>query len=153
VFAVASDGRTMSNWWDQASGWAGWFHVQGGISSPGGAGSQVTAIARYAGHLDLFTVGTDNRVYSAWWDQSNGWHGWFPIGTLSCRPGSVVNVVARYADHLDLFWRGSFRAEELHDGLATVQAGARTFEATVMEYGLIARSPTREHIPQSTNQV
>ena len=48
--------------------------------------------ARYAGHLDLFTVGTDNRVYSAWWDVSSGWHGWFPIGTLVCRPGSTVNV-------------------------------------------------------------
>ncbi len=103
VFAVASDGRTMSNWWDQASGWAGWFQVQGGVASGGGAGSPVTAVARYAGHLDLFTVGTDNRVYSAWWDVSSGWHGWFPIGSLQGRPGSVVNVVARYSDHLDLF--------------------------------------------------
>lgn len=107
VFAVASDGRTMSNWWDQASGWAGWFNVQGGITSPGGAGSPVTAVARYAGHLDLFTVGTDNRVYSAWWDRGSGWHPWFPIGSLLCRPGSTVNVVSRYSDHLDLFTTAS----------------------------------------------
>ncbi|MCC2643929.1 MAG: putative secreted metalloprotease [Nitrospira sp.] len=103
VFAVASDGRTMSNWWDQSTGWAGWFHVQGGISSPGGSGSPVTAVARYAHHLDLFTVGTDNRVYSAWWDITNGWHGWFPIGNLQCRSGSTVNVVSRNSNHLDLF--------------------------------------------------
>lgn len=107
VFAVAGNGRTMSTWWDQASGWAGWFHVQGGISSPGGAGSPVTAVARYAGHLDLFTIGTDNRVYSAWWDVGNGWHPWFPIGNLHCRPGSTVNVVSRYNDHLDLFTTAS----------------------------------------------
>ena len=107
VFAVATDGRTMSNWWDQATGWAGWFHVQGGISSPGGPGSPVTAVARYAGHLDLFTVGTDNRVYSAWWDIASGWHGWFPIGNLQCRPGSTVNAVSRYSDHLDLFTTAS----------------------------------------------
>jgi len=107
VFAVASDGRTMSNWWDQSSGWAGWFHVQGGISSPGGTGSPVTAIARYAGHLDLFTVGTDNRVYSSWWDIGSGWHSWFPIGNLQCRSGSTVNVVSRYSDHLDLFTTAS----------------------------------------------
>jgi hypothetical protein len=107
VFGVATNGRTMSNWWDQSSGWAGWFQVQGGIASPGGAGSPVTAIDRYAGHLDLFTVGTDNRVYSAWWDVSSGWHGWFPIGTLQCRPGSTVNVVSRYSDHLDLFTTAS----------------------------------------------
>jgi hypothetical protein len=107
VFAVAADGRTMSNWWDQASGWAGWFHVQGGIASPAGAGSPVTAVARYAGHLDLFTIGTDNRVYSSWWDASSGWHGWFPIGNLQCRPGSTVNVVCRYSDHIDLFTTAS----------------------------------------------
>jgi hypothetical protein len=104
VFAVASaGGRTMSNWWDQSVGWAGWFQVQGGASSPGGAGSPVTAVARYAGHLDLFTVGNDSRVYSSWWDNASGWHGWFPIGNLECRPGSTVNVVSRYSDHLDLF--------------------------------------------------
>jgi IgA Peptidase M64 len=107
VFAIAADGRTMSNWWDQNSGWAGWFHVQGGVSSADVAGSPVTSIARYTGHLDLFTVGTDNRVYSAWWDGSGGWNGWFPIGDLQCRPGSTVNVVSRYSDHIDLFTTAS----------------------------------------------
>ncbi len=107
VFAVASDGRTMSDWWDVSSGWAGWFSVSGGIASGGSAGSPVTSVARYQGHLDLFTVGTDNRVYSAWWDVSTGWSGWFPLGNLQARPGSTVNVVSRYADHLDLFTTAS----------------------------------------------
>jgi IgA Peptidase M64 len=107
VFAVANNGRTMSNWWDASSGWAGFFHVQGGIASPGGSGSPVTAINRYSGHLDLFTIGTDSRVYSCWWDAWSGWHPWFPIGNLQCRPGSTVNVVSRYTDHLDLFTTAS----------------------------------------------
>ena len=107
VFAVASDGRTMSDWWDQSVGWAGWFHVSGGFASPGGSGSPVTSVDRYSGHLDLFTVGTDNRVWSAWWDASSGWSGWFRIGTLVARPGSTVNVVSRYTDHLDLFTTAS----------------------------------------------
>jgi hypothetical protein len=107
VFGVAADGRTMSNWWDVNSGWAGWFQLMGGIASPGGAGSPVTAIARYAGHLDIFTVGTDNRVYTAWWDASSGWHAWGVLGTLVCRPGSTVNVVCRYTDHIDLFTTAS----------------------------------------------
>ncbi len=87
VFAIASDGRTMSNWWDHTSGWAGWFHVKGGIASPGGTGSPITAVARYAGHLDLFTIGTNNKVYSCWWNAKTGWHNWFPIGNLQCRSG------------------------------------------------------------------
>lgn len=103
VFAVASDGRTMGNWWDAASGWAGWSQLSGGIASPGGAGSSVTAVHRYAGHLDLFTVGLDNRVWSAWWDERSGWSVWSLLGTLVCRPGSTVTVVSRYNDHLDLF--------------------------------------------------
>ena len=107
VFGVASDGRTMSNWWDVSTGWAGWFQLMGGIASPGGAGSPITAIARYAGHLDIFTVGTDNRVYTAWWDASSGWHTWGVLGTLVCRPGSTVNVVCRYTDHIDLFTTAS----------------------------------------------
>ena len=107
VFAVADDGRTMSNWWDISSGWAGWFGVSGGYASPGGAGSPITAVARYSGHLDLFTVGTDNRVWSCWWDHSGGWSAWFHVGTLVARPGSTVNVVSRYTDHLDLFTTAS----------------------------------------------
>ena len=103
VFAVAADGRTMSDWWDQNLGWAGWFDLSGGVASGGNSGSPVTSVARYSGHLDIFTVGTDNRVYSAWWDRSSGWSAWFPIGNLVARPGSTVNVVARTADHLDLF--------------------------------------------------
>jgi IgA Peptidase M64 len=103
VFAVASDGRTMSNWWNPSTGWAGWFHLMGGIASPGGAGSPITAIHRYASHIDLFTVGTDNRVYSAWWDGNGGWRPWFVIGNLVCRSGSTVTAVSRYNDHIDLF--------------------------------------------------
>ena len=107
VFDVALDGRIMSNWWDVNTGWAGWFQVQGGVANSGGAGSPVTAVARYAGHLDLFTVGTDGRVYSAWWDGATGWSNWFTIGSIVCRPGSTVNVVVRYTDHIDLFTTAS----------------------------------------------
>ena len=107
VFAVANDGRVMSVWWDASSGWAGWFPVSGGVASSGGPGSPVTAVNRYSTHLDLFTVGTDNRPYSAWWDASSGWSGWFTLGSLQCRPGSTINVVSRYTDHLDLFTTAS----------------------------------------------
>jgi hypothetical protein len=114
---AGSDGRTMSNWWDVASGWAGWSQIPGGIASPGGAGSPVTAVHRHAGHLDLFTVGMDNRVWSAWWDAGTGWSGWVLIGDLVCRPGSTVTVVSRYSDYLDLFttaWDGRVMSISWH---------------------------------------
>ena len=132
VFAVANNGRTMSNWWDVSSGWAGFFHVQGGIASPGGSGSPVTAISRYAGHLDLFTVGTDNRVFSCWWDAGSGWHPWFPIGNLHCRPGSTVNVVSQYTDHLELFTTasdGRVMSTWWHEGAGWGATGSRSWAA------------------------
>ena len=107
VFAAAADGRTMSNWWDVNGGWAPWFQVSGGIASGGGTGSPITSVARNPGHLDLFTIGLDNHVWSCFWDQASGWSNWFTIGNLVCRPGSTVNVVARTATHLDLFTTAS----------------------------------------------
>jgi hypothetical protein len=104
VFTAGSDGRTVTDWWDASTGWSGWFQISGGIASPGGPGSPITAVSRYARHLDLFTVGTDNRIYSAWWDASGGWSNWFVLaGGLVARPGSTVNVVSRLSGHLDVF--------------------------------------------------
>ena len=86
------------------TGWADWFHVQGGVAA---AGAKVTAVARYPFHLDLFMVGTDNRVYSCWWDERSGWHNWFRGGQFICRPDSTVTVVSRFPDQLDLFTTAS----------------------------------------------
>jgi hypothetical protein len=107
VFAVASDGRTMTNWWAQGSGWAGWTHISGGVASGGGRGSPVTAVARSPGRLEVFTVGTNDRVHTASWTAAGGWSPWFPIGDLRCRPGSTVSAVARGSDNLHLFTTAS----------------------------------------------
>jgi hypothetical protein len=37
-------------------------------------------MSRYSTHLDLFTIGTDNNVISAYWDAATGWGGWFSLG-------------------------------------------------------------------------
>ena len=66
-------------------------------------GSPVTAIARYSNHLDLFTIGTDNKIYTAWWDESSGWHGWINLSNGVGQPGGQVAAVARYANQIDLF--------------------------------------------------
>src|SRR5438552_3737003 len=43
----------------------------------------VTAVARTPDHLDLFAVGPDGLVQTTWWDTSEGWGDWFPIGQTS----------------------------------------------------------------------
>jgi hypothetical protein len=67
---------------------------------------RVAAIARAAGNLDLFVIGFDNRVWSTFWTQADGWNDdWFPL------PGQAVfdherqqvAAVSRAAGNIDLF--------------------------------------------------
>ena len=76
----------------------------GGVAS---AGSPVTAIARYSGHLDLFVIGTDNRIYSTWWHEGGTWAGWFNVSGGIGQAGGQVAAIQRFADHIDLFTVGS----------------------------------------------
>ncbi|MEU5128468.1 hypothetical protein AB0G96_20340, partial [Streptomyces mobaraensis] len=118
VFWVGTDGKIWSNWWDQIAG-NGWydhgaFPIAASFPVPAAPGTGVAAVARTSGHLDVFWVGSDGKVWSAWWDQSagNGWydHGVFPIAAqwpVPAVPGSGVTAVARTSGHLDVFWAGA----------------------------------------------
>ena len=47
----------------------------------------VSAVARDADHLDLFTTGLDGLIYSTYWDSTSGWATWFPL------PGALTDVM------------------------------------------------------------
>ncbi len=108
VFAVGIDGSTQTAaWeWDFSDGWHGWWHVRGGVAAPG---TSTFGVSRSPNHLDIFTVGTDNGVYTAAWEPAfaDGWHGWWRLGSLTVAPGSSVHAVSRSLDHLDVFAVGS----------------------------------------------
>jgi hypothetical protein len=78
--------------------------VSGGVAS---AGSPVTAISRYSNHLDLFVIGTDNRIYSTWWHDTTGWASWFNVSGGVGKPGGQVAATSRITEHIDLFTVGS----------------------------------------------
>lgn len=104
VFAVASDGRTMNDWWDPEQGWSGWTQVAGGTASAGGAtGSPVSALTRFGTEVSVYTVGPDNQVASAFWNPFAGWSGWTPLPGTTCRSGATVTPLARFPQHIDLF--------------------------------------------------
>jgi hypothetical protein len=67
----------------------------------------VTAIARYSNHLDLFVIGTDNRIYSTWWHEGGNWAGWFNVSGGIGKPGGQVAAISRVTEHIDLFTVGS----------------------------------------------
>ncbi|GAC1544189.1 MAG: hypothetical protein NVS3B16_11730 [Vulcanimicrobiaceae bacterium] len=76
--------------------------------------SLVTPLARTPEHLDLFVVGNDGGIYSAWWDKNTNsarWNLWFRIGRAehNVPTNSVVTAIARNPNQIDLFVVG-------HDG-------------------------------------
>jgi hypothetical protein len=58
-------------------------------------------------HLDLFVIGTDNRIYSTWWDVSRGWAAWFNVSGGIGKPGGQVAAISRVTEHIDLFTVGT----------------------------------------------
>jgi len=70
--------------------------------------SVVTPVARNPNHLDLFVVGFNGGIYTAWWDlnvNNARWNLWFRIGPdwANVPTNSVVTAVARNPNQLDLF--------------------------------------------------
>ena len=89
----------MSAAWAPPSGWNGWWHIQGGISRPGG---YVTGISRSSDKLDIFTTDPDQRILTAAWDPGAGWAGRWPIANEKAQ--SLVWPVSRSQDKIDLFF-------------------------------------------------
>ncbi|MGI8783684.1 MAG: neuraminidase-like domain-containing protein [Acidobacteriota bacterium] len=71
LFVVGKDGRIYQAWWDpqfNEGAWSEWTAISAAHETfP--ARAPITAINRRPGHIDLFVVGNDGRIYSAWWDQ------------------------------------------------------------------------------------
>jgi hypothetical protein len=102
IVRVNSDGKIVTAA-KTGSSWAGWWTVASGATAPGGA---ATVISRDPNKLDVFTVGTNNRVYTAAWDRDrdggNGFRGWWTIGSLTCMGTSQIAAVARASQKIDV---------------------------------------------------
>jgi hypothetical protein len=85
---------------EKAMGWHPFFRIDPGFSR---ARSDVTAVARYPEHLDLFAHGSGGEIRSAYWDDAGGWSPFFRIDEKFALARSAVSAVARNPDHLDLF--------------------------------------------------
>lgn len=103
VFAVGPHNNVWSCWWHaDAQGWRPWFPLFSQWNFR--ADQPVAAVARRPEHLDLFVMGYDGAVWSAWWDATAGWHGWFQIRPETrFDPQATVTAVARRPDHIDLY--------------------------------------------------
>jgi hypothetical protein len=85
----------------QMTGWMGTglgYHPWSALSPDSFVqpGQPITAVWSNSTHLDLFAVGTDGGIYSAWWEAEKGgqsWQ-WFRIGQPGmARPGQPVTAI------------------------------------------------------------
>ena len=108
VIGAHSDGEWRSESDGVLTGTEG--HVRYRLGSTGLAKSRVTAVSRQPGQLDLFVVGSDGVVYTAWWSDGQAWSGavggWRPIGGFF-PPDAPIAAVARTPENLDLFVVGN----------------------------------------------
>ncbi len=141
VFYTNRQGRILVARRDTAAcgTWPEHQGILGGATLPGG---HVTAVSRSPGQIDVFTVGTDGRVYTAAWNaQDRQWRGWWAIEGLVTAPGTYIAAVSRHLNYLDIFvadaegrtmtaywaaeigWNGWFHVQ---GGLTLVPSGSRT---------------------------
>ena len=108
IFVADQNGFILTAAWEPSfpDWWHGWWPLNGGRSAPG---APVHGVSRSTDKLDIFVMGTDNRVYTAAWEPSftDWWHGWWPLNGGVAAPGAHVTVVSRSTDKLDAFVVGT----------------------------------------------
>ena len=108
VFVTDRDGAILTAAWEPAFAdwWHGWWSLNGGRAA---SGAPVHGVARSTDKLDVFVIGTDNRVYTAAWESAftDWWHGWWQLNGGVAAPGAHVTVVSRNTDKLDAFVVGT----------------------------------------------
>ena len=66
LFVTGLDGAVWSSWWhDDGQSWRPWFPIHS--ETVFDQNHPVAAVARQSEHLDLFKVGFNGAVWSAWW--------------------------------------------------------------------------------------
>ena len=108
VFWIGPDGSVRSTWWNARVA-GGWTNHTFSVTGPNQALSSggISVVANNPQHLDVFWIGPDGAVRTAWWDQniSGGWAGHTYSATPTGVAASNSNVVGlgRNPIHLDVF--------------------------------------------------
>jgi hypothetical protein len=108
IFVTDQNGVVFTAAWEPAFAdwWHGWWELNGGRAAPG---APVHGVSRSTDKLDVFVIGTDNRVYTAAWEPvfTDWWHGWWQLNGGVAAPGAHVTAVSRNTDKLDIFVVGT----------------------------------------------
>lgn len=174
LFALGFDKRAWSTFWRAAGGWNGdWFALPGQAVF-GGDRQQIAAVSRATGNLDLFVLGIDNRGWSTFCNDVNGWsRDWFPLPGQAVfnRATQQLAAVARTQSNLDLFvigfdkriWSTFWGQHDAHPAIRlravakqgrfveVVGAGFTPNQAVKVGYDIVAGSaPTTHQLGEDT---
>jgi hypothetical protein len=105
VFAIAADGRLVTTHWDTQAGWSTLAPIAG-TARPQVLGGLAAAIRGNRDSVDVFFVGADGRLTTAWNFQGAGWQAGNvrTIGGDQTAPLVITDVVAHSpaADRIDV---------------------------------------------------
>jgi hypothetical protein len=86
--------------WREGEGWHDWQPIGSGLFAQL---TPITAVARGT-NLDLFGVGTDGGLYTAWWRAGAAdWEGWNEVGGVHFSQKTHVAAVTHDDTDIDLF--------------------------------------------------
>ncbi|AFZ57273.1 peptidase M12A astacin [Anabaena sp. PCC 7938] len=104
LFTVGTDGAVWSAYYDPRVAnpkWTGWFSLGGKVRP----GSKIAAVSATEGGVSLFIVGSDNAVWSAYYDPrvaNPKWNGWFSLGG-KVRSDADVKAISSVEGGISLF--------------------------------------------------
>ncbi len=152
LFVIGFNNHVWSTFWSQAGGWShDWFQIPGAAVFDHTT-QQIAAVSRTPGNLDLFVIGFDNHVWSAFWSQAGGWsHDWFPLpgAAVFDHTTQQVAAVSRTAGNLDLFvlgfdnrgWTAFWSANGGWSSDWTPLPGRSVFAHTTQRVAAVSRAP------------
>jgi hypothetical protein len=112
VFSIEPDGgigTTFSNAAVDGGRWQPLFRIA--AAGAARADSPVTAVTRFQGAVDVFWIGRDGDLNTAWFNpdiEQGKWHTPFPITPReAARPHSPLAATTRLDGLLDVFWIGA----------------------------------------------
>ena len=152
LFVIGFDNRVWSTFWNDQNGWNGdWFPLPGAAVFDH-TNQQIAAVSRAPGNLDLFVIGFDNRVWSTFWNDQNGWNGdWFPLpgAAVFDHTNQQIAAVSRAPGNLDLFvigfdnrgWSTFWNDQNGWNGDWFPLPGAAVFDHTNQHLAAVSRAP------------
>jgi hypothetical protein len=105
LFMVGDDGKVYTSWWFD-NDWSGfnsdWRLLDWGGNEKFLVGSKIAAVARSPDNLDIFVVGQDFKIYTAWWFEGSDWTGFRNISGNATFPTPYIAAISRMEGQLDV---------------------------------------------------